>query len=101
MNEIKREFISEKLINEFTNPDPVKSLLDAEKDTPSGPASLKSSSDFFSKSNKWVIERGRKFPGLPKLSRNNIPRLWRLLANLSTSSLIPYYLVSWYANECN
>ncbi|GFT68003.1 DUF4371 domain-containing protein [Trichonephila clavipes] len=38
----------DKTTDESTYPDPVKSLLDVKKDSPSGPASLKSSSDFFS-----------------------------------------------------
>ncbi|GFT59755.1 hypothetical protein TNCV_4783211 [Trichonephila clavipes] len=42
--------------------DPVKSLLDdVEKDSSSGSASLKSNSDFFSKSEQWMISG--KVPG--------------------------------------
>ncbi|GFW38772.1 hypothetical protein TNCV_3881391 [Trichonephila clavipes] len=39
-----------KFVNETTHPDSVKSLLNVEKDSSSGPASLKSRSDFFSQS---------------------------------------------------
>ncbi|GFU75110.1 hypothetical protein TNCV_3172891 [Trichonephila clavipes] len=40
----------ESLVNETTHPDSVKSLLNVEKDSSSGSASLKSRSDFFSQS---------------------------------------------------
>ncbi|GFU76487.1 hypothetical protein TNCV_105881 [Trichonephila clavipes] len=39
-----------RLVNETTHPDSVKSLLNVEKDSSSGSASLKSRSDFFSQS---------------------------------------------------
>ncbi|GFX02484.1 hypothetical protein TNCV_194621 [Trichonephila clavipes] len=49
------EIVNNEFVNETTHPDPVKSLLNVEKDSSSGSASLKSRSDFFSQSELWVV----------------------------------------------
>ncbi|GFX21433.1 hypothetical protein TNCV_1398471 [Trichonephila clavipes] len=47
MNKRGREIIVNELVDETADPDTVKSLLDIQEDSPSGPASLKTRGNFF------------------------------------------------------
>ncbi|GFV28597.1 hypothetical protein TNCV_3985481 [Trichonephila clavipes] len=46
----RREAVSYKFVNESVNPDPVKCLLDIQKDSTSGPSPLETRGNFFRES---------------------------------------------------